>query len=73
MIKYNHFEFTVRVKPSPFSDEFKDIKLNVRSDKYLTARHLLHKYFDVLNSICVQEFQVFDKYELKSEQTKLSF
>lgn len=74
MIKYNHFKFFVRVKPSPFSEDFHEFVLDVRSDKYITALHLLNKHFDALNSICVQQFEVLDKYEwFEKEQCKLPF
>lgn len=73
MIKYNHYNFVIRVKPSPFSDDFHEFHLNVRSDKYITALHLLNKHFDVLNRICVQQFQVMDKYKALEEECKLPF
>lgn len=74
MISYNHFKFVIRVKPSPFSAEFHDMILDVRSDKYITALHLLNKHFNILNSVCVQQFEVIDKYEwLEKEQLKSPF
>lgn len=74
MIKYNHYKFIIRVKPSPFSDDFHDMILDIRSDKYITALHLLDKHFSALNSVCVQQFEVIDKYDwLEKEQCKIPF
>lgn len=73
MIKFNHYQFYLRIKPNPFSSDYKEIAITLRSDKYITARHRLSKIVDILNTYAVQEFELFDQYERSEEDRKLPF
>lgn len=73
MKNFNHYRFYLRVKPNPFSSDYKEILVILRSDKYIKARHLLSKIVDVLNVNAVQEFELLDEYERSEKDKELPF